>query len=149
MMDEKQKKALYNPEKTETDKAKLKKYRAQELDPKCLDDRQPSFGLTNRGELIPCCWMDNQVNRLDEDYQKLLAVSKIEDYDSIDEILFTDEWIKFSKNITKGIGFMSCHNICKKRETPQHKRENWHHDDGFDLPDVSTGTSRKISIRET
>lgn len=141
-MDEKQKKALYNPVKTEKNNAKFENYKRQQLDPKCIDNRQPSFGLTNRGELIPCCWMDTQFNRFDEDYQKLLAVSKIEDYDSIDEILLTDEWIEFSKNISKGIGFAWCHHVCKKRETAQHKRENWY-------DDVSLETLKKVRIKET
>jgi len=147
-MDKKQEQALYKPKRTAVDDTKIEKYMSHELDPKCLDDRQPSFGLTNRGELIPCCWMDNQVNRHDEDYQKLLAVSKIEDYDSIDEILFTDEWIQFSKNISNGIGFISCHHVCKKRETPQHKRESLYEDGGFDLDDVFGSTSKKVRIRE-
>ena len=36
-----------------------------ELDPKCFDRRQESYAITNRMELIPCCWLDNQVNRKD------------------------------------------------------------------------------------
>lgn len=147
-MDKKQEQALYKPKRTVVDDTKIQKYMDNEIDPKCLDDRQPSFGLTNRGELIPCCWMDNQTNRYDEDYQKLLAVSKIEDYDSIDEILYTDEWIQFSKNISNGIGFISCYQVCKKRETPQHKRESFYKDDGSDLDDVSVDTSKKVRIRE-
>lgn len=137
MMDEKQKQALYNPERTAVDDAEFSEWKSYELDPKCLDDRQPSFALTNRGELIPCCWLDTQLNRHDEDYQKLLAVSKIEDYDSIGEILFTDEWIQFSKNISNGIGFIFCYRACKKRETPQQKRESFYKNDASDLDDIS------------
>ena len=121
-MDKKQAQALYYPVKNKNDDTRLKRYKEQELDPKCLDNRQENFGLTNRGELIPCCWLDTPLNRHDKDYQKLLAVSKIEDYDSIHEILLTDEWVEFSKNISNGIGFGICHLTCKKRETAQFKR---------------------------
>lgn len=101
-----------------------------ELDPKCLDRRQEAFGLTNRGELIPCCWLDNQVNRQDPDYGQLLLASRIDDYDSIEEILLTDEWVEFYQNIAKGKGFTICHLVCKKREAPQHKRETFLNKEG-------------------
>ena len=149
MMDKKQEQALYNPAPSAKSRRDDIRLRQNELDPKCLDDRQPSFGMTNRGELIPCCWVDNQTNRFDKDYQQLISVSKIEDYDTIDEILLTDEWIKFSKNLAEGIGFLSCHQTCKKTEVAQHKRENWYEDDGFDFNDESIGTSKKTRIRET
>jgi len=93
------------------------------LDPKCLNEGQPAFGFTNRGEVIPCCWLDTDRNRDNQEYQKLIKVSNIEDYDSVEEIFLNDEWIEFFKNLAKGKGFPQCHSICKKRETPQHKRE--------------------------
>lgn len=149
MMDKKQEQALYYPERDSSSIDEIK-LRARELDPKCLDNRQPSFGMTNRGELIPCCWVDNQQNRYDKDYQKLLSVSKLEDYNTIDEILFTNEWINFTKNLSNGIGFLGCYITCRKTESAQHKRENWYEDDGFDFfDDESEGTSRKTRIRET
>ena len=128
-MDKKQFEALYDPPPDQKEYDRIEKFKDQELDPKCLDDRQPAFGMTNRGELIPCCWMDNKTNRYDKDYQKLLKVSKISDYDSIDELLLTDEWIQFAKNIANGKGFVWCHHVCKKRETNQHKRESWYEDE--------------------
>jgi len=100
-----------------------------ELDPKCLTGGQEAFAITNRGELIPCCWLDNQVNRRDPDYIKLLIASHIQDYDSIEEILFTDEWLEFQDNLKKGIGFTICHLVCKKRDSPQHKRETFYGED--------------------
>jgi len=101
-----------------------------EIDPKCLDSRQNAFGLTNRGELIPCCWADNQVNRKDPIYQRLTMVSHIADYDSIDEILMTDEWLEFTENLLKGKGMQVCHQVCKKRSSPQHKKEVFIDNDG-------------------
>lgn len=102
--------------------------RKSELDPKCFDRRQESYAITNRMELIPCCWLDNQVNRQDIEYGQLLLASRIYDYDSIDEILLTDEWIEFYENLGKGKGFPMCHVVCKKRDVPQHKTESFYRD---------------------
>lgn len=102
-----------------------------ELDPKCLDKRQAAFGFTNRGEVIPCCWLDTSRNDPDPDYQRLLKVSRIEDYDSVEEIFLNPEWIEFVKNLKEGKGFRFCHTVCKKRDKPQHKahifenKESW------------------------
>jgi len=85
------------------------------LDPKCLGKEQKQFALTNRGELIPCCWCDTQINREDKNYQSLLEVSKIEDYDSIDEILLTEPWLIFYDHLKKGRGFSVCYDFCAKR----------------------------------
>ena len=94
-----------------------------ELDPKCLNGKQSSFAITNRNELIPCCWLDTQVNRKDEDYMTLVLASNLNDYDSIEEILLQPEWIEFRENLKQNKGFTICHHVCKKRDTPQHKRE--------------------------
>ena len=94
-----------------------------EIDAKCLDNRQQAFALTTRGELIPCCWADTQWNRDHPTYQELIKVSNIADYDSIEEILMTDEWIEFTENLMNGKGMPVCHITCKKREKPQQKKE--------------------------
>lgn len=93
---------------------KKDKEEINELDPKCFDRRQHNYGFTNRGELIPCCWLDNQNNRVDPKYQKLLNVSNIKEHDSIEDILLQSEWIEFNKNLAKGKGFPQCHKVCKK-----------------------------------
>lgn len=104
--------------------------RNSELDPKCLNGKQNSFAITNRGELIPCCWLDTTYNRTDHDYMALVLASNINDYDSIDEILLQPEWIEFKENLKRNKGFNICHLVCKKRDTPQHKREMWIDEDG-------------------
>jgi len=96
------------------------------LDPKCFDRRQEAFGYTNRGELLPCCWADTSVNRVDEDYNKLLSVSKIDEHENINEITLKPEWINFYKNLKNNKGFPACFTVCKKRKSPQHKRETWY-----------------------
>ncbi len=100
----------------------LEDWRNAEIDPKCLNGQQEAFAITNRGELIPCCWLDTGHQRKEEDYMKLVWASNITDYDNIEEILLQDEWIEFYENLKKGRGFAFCHHVCKKRETNQHKR---------------------------
>lgn len=104
--------------------------RQSELDPKCINGGQEAFAITNRMELLPCCWLDTQINRTDKDYIQLLWASRIYDYDSIEEIFLTDEWIKFKNDLEAGKGFPVCHVVCKKRENPQHKREKSIRPDG-------------------
>lgn len=98
-------------------------YMSTELDPSCYDSRQPAFAMTNRGEVIPCCWLDTKFNRVDDRYQKLLMVSNIDDYDDISEIFLTDEWVQFYQDLRNHKGFPSCHVHCRKREKPAHRRE--------------------------
>jgi Iron-sulfur cluster-binding domain len=84
-----------------------------ELDPMCLRN-EISFAVTNRGELIPCCRCDNPKTIQDPEFQKLLAVSKISDYDRIEDILNTEEWIQFESNLRAHKGPPVCRTTCKK-----------------------------------
>ena len=112
------------------DKNQIDELMKNEIDAKCLDNRQQAFGFTNRGELIPCCWADTGYNRDHPTFQKLVKVSKIADHDSIEDILMTDEWIEFTENLMNGKGMPVCHHVCKKRTTAQHKKEIFIDDDG-------------------
>jgi hypothetical protein len=96
--------------------------KGSELDPKCISGSQEAFAITNRGEVIPCCWLDTSIQRKDMDYGMLTLASNLDDYDSIDEILLQDEWVQFRNNLRQGKGFALCHHVCKKRDTPQHKK---------------------------
>jgi hypothetical protein len=60
--------------------------------------------------------LDTPANQLDVDYQKLLKVSKISDYDNIEEIYLTKEWTEFVENLKKHKGFFACKITCPKRE---------------------------------
>lgn len=86
-----------------------------ELDPLCIK-AQIGFAVTNRGELIPCCRCDEPKTMNDPKFQKLLAVSKIEDYDSVDEILQTKQWKQFFKNLQNHKGPAACWRTCKKNK---------------------------------
>jgi len=85
------------------------------LDPLCLKGKI-AMAITNRGELIPCCRCDDPHTTNDTEFQKLLKVSKISDYDSIDEILKTKEWKRFKKNLENNIGPKACWETCRKNK---------------------------------
>lgn len=87
-----------------------------ELDPKCFKDDM-SFAVTNRGHLIPCCQCDDLGTMNDPEFQKLLAVSKISDYESIDEILKTKEWTQFFEDLKNNKGPDACRRICLKNKS--------------------------------
>lgn len=104
--------------------------RNKELDPKCINGDQEAFAITNRGELIPCCWLDTYVQKMEHNYGMLTLASNLNDYDSIEEILLQDEWVDFRTNLRNGKGFDMCHLMCKKREIPQHKKMTVYGKDG-------------------
>lgn len=87
----------------------------KKLDPKCLKGEMQA-ALTNRGELIPCCYCDTQRTLADPEFQKLLKVSKIKDYDTIEEIYLTKEWIEFVDNLKNNKGPWACWRTCEKRD---------------------------------
>jgi len=42
----------------------------KKLDPKCLNNKM-QVALTNKGELIPCCYCDTKLTRQDPKFQQL------------------------------------------------------------------------------
>lgn len=66
--------------------------------PRCMDPVRPKeFGHSAQGHLIPCCWMDkNNLYTMDDVHEALFADHlKLKNFDSIDELLLTDEWQEF------------------------------------------------------
>tara|TARA_E500000178_G_C16693461_1_gene604814 strand:+ start:212 stop:550 length:339 start_codon:yes stop_codon:yes gene_type:complete len=93
------------------------------LEPRCMPahgsiEKRMQAAMTNRGELIPCCWMD-QSSALEHPVMKeMLKVSKISDYNSIEDILLTKEWQDFARNLAeKNLKKVipTCITHCKKR----------------------------------
>ncbi len=102
-----------------------------ELKPKCFEDQQ--MAVTNRGHLIPCCYCDTQHTMNDLEFQKLLKVSKISDYNSIEEILNTNEWKEFYKNLQQNIGPRACQTVCAKNKK-----------DPLNIKEIEDGRTGKI-----
>jgi len=75
-----------------------------ELEPRCMlqgNERRQQAAVTNRGHLIPCCWIDQTDELKHPTMQKMLAVSKIDEVESIDEILLSEPWQKFAKDLAE------------------------------------------------
>ena len=68
------------------------------LRPKCLTGEQ-SYAYTNRGHLIPCCYCDTINSYKDPNFKKLLAVSKVSEHESIEDIIMQNEWLEFEENL--------------------------------------------------
>jgi len=88
----------------------------EKLDPMCLKG-EIGYAVTNRGELIPCCRCDEPKTINDYEFQKLLAVSKISEHDSVDDILKTKQWKRFFKNLQNNKGPMACWRTCKANKS--------------------------------
>ena len=92
-----------------------------ELEPKCLNGEQ-QLAVTNLGHLVPCCQCDTAHNDTCKKYKTFLKDSLIEDYETIDEIFFSDTWIQFAKDLQNNIGFKVCYTHCLKKEEKDHKK---------------------------
>lgn len=111
------------------------------LEPKCMVTHKNKEGkysqqaaVTNRGHLIPCCWMDEKATLSHPIMQNLLKVSKINEHDTIEDIIFSKEWIEFAKNLAEGNikkVLPACIHHCRKRtEKDKLKKETYFDKDG-------------------
>ncbi len=89
---------------------KVKKMKNIELEPRCMikDNKNFSkysskmdFAVTNRGHLVPCCFIDQPEELDDPIMKKMLKVSKISEHDSVKDIIYSDEWKEFATNLAE------------------------------------------------
>ena len=108
----------------------MKRGTKNKLDPKCF--KGFPMAISNEGYLLPCCYCEDRLTYEDPNFQKLLKVSKINDYNSIEEILNTKEWKKFEKNLTKHKGPDCCHTVCGivKDESSLHRKDTHYSSEG-------------------
>jgi hypothetical protein len=92
-----------------------------ELDPLCLRGAI-ALAVTNQGYLIPCCRCDDQRTMNDPEFQKLLSVSKISDYENIEQIMYTPEWSKFKSELEQHRGPAACQLVCQKNKAQEDKQ---------------------------
>ena len=82
------------------------------------------IGHSASGWLIPCCWLDpNGLNIIDKNISMLFKDElKIENVDSIEDIILSDEWINFMK-ILQSNDDDKIPLVCKKKcsNTPKSK----------------------------
>ena len=77
------------------------------LKPKCAKGK--SFALNAEGYLLPCCWTD-PLRKLKSDYNGSMAGMddlfkeelKIENVDTIEDIIMSIEWLDFFNGLIKG-----------------------------------------------
>ena len=97
---------------------KMDKEEKLKLNPRCIAGTMQA-AVTNRGHLIPCCWLDDKNNLNHPIMKSLLKVSKISEVDDIEQIVFTKEWMEFEKNL-KERNFdkilPTCKHQCQVRE---------------------------------
>ena len=104
-----------------------------ELEPRCMiqgNERRQQAAVTNRGHLIPCCWIDQTEELKHPTMQKILAVSKISEVESIDEILLSEPWQKFAKDLAEN-NFKEIMPVCvthciKRYDKNKLKDEEYH-----------------------
>ena len=86
------------------------------LKPKCAKGK--SFALNAEGYLLPCCWTDplrklksnydGNMDGMDDLFKEEL---KIENVDTVEDIILSSEWLDFFNGLTKGT---SVPKICMK-----------------------------------
>ena len=89
------------------------------MKPMCFEEF--SFAVTNKGELLPCCYCDDKKTLNDPDFKKLTKVSKLSDYDKIEDIFKNKEWKEFYDLLANNIPpCRACFYTCglKKDGTP-------------------------------
>ena len=105
----------------------------KEFLPKCLTGNE-TFAITNRNCLVPCCYVDDKTASQTKVMKDLVAVSNLDDYDSIADILSQDEWKDFYKVLKrahrrqKTMNIPSiCSKICyvEKGKLDNVRQENW------------------------
>jgi len=72
----------------------------KKLKPQCIAGIKQA-AVTNRGHLIPCCWLDDPTHgALDHPIlESLLKVSKVSEVKNIEQIVSTKEWKDWYKNL--------------------------------------------------
>ena len=98
-----------------------------QFSPKCFPNKQRTqpAALTNRGELIPCCWIDHRDRLKHPTMVKMLKVSKVSDYENVEDIFKTKEWQDFAKNLAEK-NMQEIMPVCKQHCGDKvFKKENW------------------------
>lgn len=97
--------------------------------PMCLSGRIQA-AVNNRGQLMPCCYCDEPWALNSAPLKQLMEVSKVSEVDDIEEILFSEPWIKFEEDLRTenwdGIPKI-CIFHCQDRGEDNLKTETYHY----------------------
>jgi len=103
------------------------------LKPRCMVKSrtgQQQAAVSNRGHLIPCCWLDEKQTMDHPIMQELLKVSKISEVENIEQILFSKEWQEFEKDLREQNMdkiLPSCKHHCRLREDDDKIKKEIHY----------------------
>ena len=97
----------------------------------CMIDTKDSplteMNVTNRNQLLPCCYIDSPIQLEEFTLKKLAQASDLSKH-SIDEILKSKEWVALNRSLQEAIESgdtskvnNSCVNICSMEQ----RREEW------------------------
>ena len=92
----------------------------------CMEHKT-EMAVTNRNQLLPCCYIDSPIHLQDSTLKKLAQASDLSKH-SIDEILKSKEWVALNRSLQEAIESgdtskvnNSCVNICSMEQ----RREEW------------------------
>ena len=100
--------------------------------PKCLSG-EIQAAYTNRGHLIPCCYVDEEKDLATPQLKRLTDVSKVSEVEDIEQILFSKPWMKFEEDLrTENWPEIPniCLHHCKDRGDDNLRIETWIDDKG-------------------
>ena len=86
--------------------------------------------VSNRGHLIPCCWLDEAQTMNHPIMKELLKVSKVSEAEDIEQIVFSKEWQEFEKNLRERNMdkiLPSCKHHCRVREDKDKIKKETHY----------------------
>jgi len=92
------------------------------LDPLCF--KQWSMFRNSLGYLLPCCYCNIDESFYDSEFQKLVSVSKIDEHETIEEIVFSKEWKDFEENLRNDKGPPCCMSFCKINDDKKNEIRN-------------------------
>jgi len=101
--------------------------------PRCMfkeKSKSQQAAVTNRGHLIPCCWLDEAQTLNHPIMQPMLKVSKISEVEDIEQIVFSKEWQEFEKNLRERNMdkiLPSCKHHCRMREDKDKIKKETHY----------------------
>ena len=77
------------------------------LRPRCLPNPDdPNYismplAINNRGYILPCCWCDEKSVTTSERFKKIYNVSKLENFDTVEQLMGQPEWKEFENDLVR------------------------------------------------
>ena len=99
----------------------------KEFKPLCIANKT-DMAVTNRNQLLPCCYIDTPHYLEDPTLKKLVESSDISKHKSLDDIIYNYYWKTLNQKITKAMDTQDttdvpppCVNVCTK----EGRRADW------------------------